>query len=221
VLGAFTSAIVLGGVGLVMAGESIGRLIHPLPIQFNQAIVVACLGLTVNVVSAWILKDQHHHHHHDEEHGHHHHHDLNLRSAYLHVIADAFTSLLAIMALVSGKLFGWYWMDAIMGIVGSLVIGQWAYSLVRQTTVILLDKEPAESDLNYEIRKAIENDSDTVIADLHIWQVGMNKFAAIISLVAHEPKSPEFYKKLLQQHEELAHVTVEINRCDSEYALAS
>jgi cation diffusion facilitator family transporter len=222
VLGAFTSAIVLGGVGLVMAGESIGRLIHPLPIQFNQAIVVACLGLTVNVVSAWILKDQHHHHHHhDEEHGHHHHHDLNLRSAYLHVIADAFTSLLAIMALVSGKLFGWYWMDAIMGIVGSLVIGQWAYSLVRQTMVILLDKEPAESDLNYEIRKAIENDSDTVIADLHIWQVGMNKFAAIISLVAHEPKSPEFYKKLLQQHEELAHVTIEINRCDSEYALAS
>src|ERR1035438_7772464 len=218
VLGAFASAIVLGGIGVVMAGESIGRLIHPLPIQFNQAIVVACLGLTVNVVSAWILKDQHHHHH-DEEHGHYHHHDLNLRSAYLHVIADAFTSLLAIAALVSGKFFGWYWMDAIMGLIGSAVIGQWAYSLMRQTTVILLDKEPEESDLNYEIRKAIEDDSDTVIADLHIWQVGMNKFAAIISLVAHEPKSPEFYKKLLLQHEELAHVTIEINRCDSEYAL--
>jgi cation diffusion facilitator family transporter len=215
-LGAFTSAIVLGGVGLVMAGESIARLVHPLPIQFNQAIVVACLGLTVNVVSAWILKDQHHQHHpHDEEYGHHHH-DLNLRSAYLHVIADAFTSLLAIAALVSGKLFGWYWMDAIMGLVGSAVIGQWAYSLTRQTTVILLDKEPDESDLNFEIRKAIENDPDTVIADLHIWQVGMNKYAAIISLVDHEPKSPEFYKNLLRQHEELAHVTVEINRCEAE-----
>jgi len=223
VLGAFTSAIVLGGVGLVMAGESIARLIHPLSIQFNQAIVVACLGLAVNVTSAWILKDKHHHHHHHEEHGHdhHHHHDLNLRSAYLHVIADAFTSVLAIAALVSGKFFGWYWMDAIMGLVGSAVIGQWAYSLVRQTTIILLDKEPEASDLNYEIRKAIESDSDTVIADLHIWQVGMNKFAAIISLVAHEPKSPEFYKNLLLQHEELIHVTVEVNRCNSDLALAS
>jgi cation diffusion facilitator family transporter len=217
VLGAFTSAIVLGGVGLVMAGASIGRLIHPLPILFNQAIVVACLGLAVNVASAWILKDNHHHghdHHHDEHD--HHHHDLNLRSAYLHVIADAVTSLLAITALVSGKFFGWYWMDAIMGLVGSVVIGQWAYSLVRQTTVILLDKEPEESDLNYEIRKAIENDSDTVIADLHIWQVGVNKFAAVISLVTDWPKSPEFYKKLLQQHEELIHVTVEVNQCNSE-----
>jgi cation diffusion facilitator family transporter len=223
VLGGFTSAVVLGGVGLVMAGESISRLIHPLPIQFNQAIVVACLGLAVNVTSAWILKDKHqHHHHHEGEHGHNHHHDLNLRSAYLHVIADAVTSLLAITALVSGKFFGWYWMDAIMGLVGSVVIGQWAYSLVRQTTVILLDKEPEESDLNYEIRKAIEDDSDTVIADLHIWQVGTNKFAAIISIVAHEPKSPEFYKDLLRQHEELIHVTVEINRCEAEYvALAS
>jgi cation diffusion facilitator family transporter len=224
VLGAFASAIVLGGVGLVMAGESIARLVHPLPIQFNQAIVVACLGLTVNVVSALILKDNHHghhHHHHAEEHGHDHHHDLNLRSAYLHVIADAFTSLLAIAALASGKFFGWFWMDAIMGLVGSAVIGQWAYSLIRQTTVILLDKEPKESDLNFEIRKAIENDSDTTIADLHIWQVGMNKFAAIISLVAHEPKSPEFYKNLLRQHEELIHVTVEINRCDAEHSLAS
>jgi cation diffusion facilitator family transporter len=219
VLGAFTSAIVLGGVALVMAGESISRLIHPLPIQFNQAIVVACLGLAVNVTSAWILKDKnHHHHHHAEEHEHHHHHDLNLRSAYLHVIADAFTSLLAITALVSGKFFGWYWMDAIMGLVGSVVVGQWAYSLVRQTTVVLLDKEPEESDLNYEIRKAIENDSDTVIADLHIWQIGVNKFAAVISLVAHWPKPPEFYKQLLRQHDELIHVTVEVNQCASEIA---
>jgi cation diffusion facilitator family transporter len=217
VLGAFTSAIVLGGVSLVMAGESIGRLIHPLPIQFNQAIFVACLGLAVNVVSALILKDQHHGHHHGQDHhrhdGHEQSHDLNLRSAYLHVIADAVTSLLVIAALLSGKFFGWYWMDAIMGLVGSAVIGQWAYSLVRQTTVILLDKEPEESDLNHEIRKAVENDLDTVIADLHIWQVGVNKFAAIVSLVAHQPKTPEFYKNLLRQHEELVHVTVEVQSC--------
>ena len=219
VLGGFTSAVVLGVVGLVMAGESISRLVHPLPIQFNQAIVVACLGLGVNIASALILKDTHHHdhHHHRGEHGHHH--DLNLRAAYLHVIADAVTSLLAIAALLSGKFLGWYWMDAVMGIVGSVVIAQWAWSLLRQTTVILLDQEPEESDLNGEIRKALESDADAVIADLHIWQVGMNKFAAIISLVAHEPKAPNYYKRLLAEHEELAHVTVEVHRCDLERAV--
>lgn len=222
VLGAFTSAILLGGVGLVMAGESISRLIHPLPIEFNQAILVACLGLAVNVVSALMLKD-HHHHHHDHDHGHHghdhaHHHgvDLNLRSAYVHVIADAFTSLLAVAALICGKYFGWYWMDAVMGIVGSLVIAQWACSLILQTKVILLDEEPQDSDLNFEIRKAIESDPETVISDLHIWQVGANKFAAVIALVAHEPLSPASYKAMLKQHEELVHVTVEVNHCQGE-----
>jgi cation diffusion facilitator family transporter len=213
VLGAFTSAIVLGGVGLVMAGESIGRLIHPLAIQFNQAIVVACLGLAVNVVSALILKDQHHGHHHGHDHPHHqgheHSHDLNLRSAYLHVIADAVTSLLAIAALLSGKFFGWYWMDAIMGLVGSVVIGQWAYSLVRQTTVILLDRIPASSDLPVVIREGIENDGDSIITDLHIWQLGVNQFAAIIKIVAHHPKPPDEYRQALKIHEELVHVSVE------------
>ena len=214
VLGAFTSAIVLGGVGLVMAGESIGRLIHPLAIQFNQAIVVACLGLAVNVVSALILKDEHHGHHHDHHHdGHEHSHDLNLRAAYLHVIADAVTSLLAISALLSGKFFGWYWMDAIMGLVGSAVIGQWAYSLVRQTTVILLDRIPASSDLPVVIREGIENYGDSLITDLHIWQVGVNKFAAIIRVVAHHPKAPDEYRQALKIHEELVHVSVETQLC--------
>ena len=231
VLGAFTSAIILGGVGLVMAGESISRLLHPLPIQFDQAILVACLGLAVNTVSALILKDHHHHHGHDhhqvDDHHHHphgdsdhHSHDLNLRSAYVHVIADAFTSLLAIVALLLGKYFGWYWMDAIMGIVGSLVIAQWAYSLILQTKVILLDEEPRESDLNFEIRKAIESDPETVISDLHIWQVGANKFAAVIALVTHEPLAPSAYKDLLKQHEELVHVTVEVNQCHGEAVAA-
>jgi len=218
VLGAFTSAIVLGGVGLVMAGESIGRLIHPLTIQFNQAIFVACLGLTVNVVSALILKDQHHEHHHGHDHhaGHEHSHDLNLRAAYLHVIADAVTSLLAIAALLSGKFFGWYWMDAIMGLVGSAVIGQWAYSLVRQTTVILLDRIPASSDLPVVIREGIENDGDSLITDLHIWQVGVNKFAAIIRVVAHRPKAPDEYRQALKIHEELVHVSVETQLCQEQ-----
>ena len=211
VLGAFTSAIVLGGVGLVMAGESIGRLIHPLPILFNQAIFVACLGLAVNVVSALILKDQHHGHaHHD---GHEHSHDLNLRSAYLHVIADAVTSLLAIAALLSGKFFGWYWMDAIMGLVGSVVIGQWAFSLVRQTTVILLDRVPASSDLPVVIREGIENDGDSLITDLHIWQVGVNKYAAIIKVIAHHPKTADEYRQALKIHEELVHISIETQLC--------
>ena len=218
VLGAFTSAIVLGGIGLVMAGESIGRLIHPLAIQFDQAIAVACLGLMVNVVSALILKDKPHGHHHGQHHHHGtgHSHDLNLRSAYLHVIADAVTSLLAIVALLSGKFLGWYWMDAIMGLVGSAVIGQWAYSLVRQTTVILLDRIPAQSDLPLVIREGIENDGDSLITDLHIWQIGLNKFAAIIQIVAHHPKEPQEYREALKIHEELVHVTIETCVCEPE-----
>jgi cation diffusion facilitator family transporter len=217
VLGAFTSAIVLGGIALFMAGESVNRLFHPLPIQFNQAIFVACVGLTVNVISALLLKDHHHHDHgHGHGQGHSHHHDLNLKAAYIHVLADAVTSVLAILALTGGKVFGWSWLDPIMGLVGSAVIGQWAYGLVRDTNVILLDKEPENSDLNLEIHKAIESDGDTRITDLHIWQIGVKKFAAIISVVAHEPKSPAAYKEPLKEHQELVHVTVEVQTCHLE-----
>jgi cation diffusion facilitator family transporter len=224
VLGAYTSAIVLGGIALFMAGESVLRLFHPLPIHFNEAIAVACVGLTVNVVSAWLLKDQHHHgghdhHHHEHRHGHEH--DLNLKAAYIHILADAVTSLLAIMALTGGKFLGWVWLDPAMGLVGSAVISQWAYGLVRDTNVILLDKQPENSDLNVEIRKALESDSDTLITDLHIWQIGVNKFAAIIALVAHEPRSPESYKELLKEHEELVHVTVEVHKCDQHEAMVT
>ena len=213
VLGAFTSAIILGGIALFMTGESVNRLLNPLPIHFNEAIVVACVGLVVNIVSALILKDSHDHHHHHGHEGHSHHHDLNLKAAYIHVLADAVTSVLAIIALTGGKMFGWTWLDPIMGIVGSAVIAQWAFALIRDTNVILLDKEPENSDLNVEIHKAIESDGDTVITDLHIWQLGVNKFAAIISVVAHEPKSPGAYKESLKEHEELVHVTVEVERC--------
>ena len=184
VLGAYTSAIILGGIALFMVVESVNRLLHPLPIHFNEAIVVACVGLAVNVTSAFLLKDQGHGelgHNHGRAHGHSHDHDLNLKAAYVHVVADAVTSILAILALTGGKFFGWSWLDPIMGIVGSAVITQWAYSLLRDTNVILLDKEPEGSDLNEEIRKSIEADGDSVITDLHIWQVGVQKFAAIIS----------------------------------------
>jgi len=227
VLGAYTSAIILGGIAVFMVGESVNRLLNPLPIHINEALFVACLGLTVNVVSALLLKDHNHgemghsHSHHSDHshsqgHAHSHHHDLNLKAAYLHVLADAVTSVLAILALTGGKLFGWTWLDPVMGIVGSGVIAQWSYTLVRDTHVILLDKEPESTDLNQEIRRAIETDGDTRIADLHIWQVGAHKFAAIISLVAHNPKSPAEYKPRLAEHEELVHVTVEVHHCESE-----
>jgi cation diffusion facilitator family transporter len=214
VLGAFVSAIVLAAVAAFMAGESVNRLLHPLPIHFNEALVVASLGLVVNVVSALLLKDGHAHSNH---HGHdrHSHHDLNLKAAYLHVLADAVTSLLAITALTGGKAFGWTWLDPAMGLVGSGVITQWAYALARDTNAILLDKEPETSDLKMEIRRAIEADGDTHITDLHIWQLGVNKFASIISVVAHDPKSPAGYKELLAEHEELVHLTVEVQTCEA------
>jgi cation diffusion facilitator family transporter len=236
VLGAFTSAIVLGAIGIYMVVESVDRLLHPIEIHFNEAILVACGGLVVNVVSAWMLSDAHSHglgHHHDHGHGHDahdhdheahdhdhsdghkHHHDLNLRAAYIHVIADAVTSLLAIVALTGGKFLGWMWLDPAMGIVGAAVIAQWAYTLVRQTNVILLDKEPHDSDLNEEIHKAIESDGDSKITDLHIWQISVHKFAAIISVVAHNPKTVKAYKQSLLQHEELVHVNIEVQRCCS------
>ncbi len=216
VLGAYTSAIILGGVALFMLTESVERLFHPLPIHFNEAIGIAILGLLVNVASTFLLKEHghsHDHDHHDHSHSHGHgHHDLNLKAAYIHVIADAVTSLLAIAALIIGKFSGWTWLDPVIGIAGSAVIAQWAYSLIRQTNIILLDREPDSSDLNLEIRNALEKD-ETKIADLHIWQVGVNKFAAIISLVTHHPQAPLFYKERLKEHEELVHVTVEVNEC--------
>ncbi|EEF57590.1 CDF family Co(II)/Ni(II) efflux transporter DmeF [Pedosphaera parvula] len=233
VLGAYTSALILGIIGLFMVYESVERLFSPVQIHYNEAIAVAVVGLIVNVVSAWLLKDSHHHGHdhghehshdhgHDDDHkhGHAHDHDINLKAAYIHVIADAVTSMLAIVALVAGKLAGWSWLDPVMGIVGAGVIAQWAYSLIRQTNIILLDREPEETDLNEEIRKAIESDADSTITDLHIWQLGVNKFAAIISVVAHQPKSPDIYKARLKEHEELVHVTVEVHRCEEEHATA-
>ena len=216
VLGGWTSAVMLGGAALYMAGESLARIFHPQSIGFDTAIPIACVGLLVNVVSALLLgrSHAHDHSHAQDHHGHaDHHNDLNLRSAYLHVLADAVTSVLAITALVCGKLFGWFWLDPVMGFVGSLVIAQWSVSLLRETHIILLDREPEASNLNQEIRKTIESDGDARIVDLHIWQVGVKKFSAIVSLVADAPKPPETYKQLLRAHEELVHLTVEVNPC--------
>ena len=214
VLGGFASATVLALIAMVMAGESVHRLFAPAVIRFDQAILVAAVGLLVNVVCALIFRGAHQGHPYTTGHGHHHHQDLNLRAAYVHVLADALTSVTAIVALVSGKYFGWTWLDSVMGIVGSLVVGTWAYGLVRDTSGILLDRTPETSDLPQQIRRAVEGDGDSRIADLHVWQVGAGKFAAAVSIVAHAPRPVELYRALFREHEELVHVTVEVRRCE-------
>ena len=219
VLGGFASAVILSVVAFLMAGESVHRLFVPLAIHFNEAIGIACIALIVNLVCALLLKEDHHHSH-DHAGGHHHHthdHDLNLRAAYLHVLADAFTTLLAIVALTSGKFFGWSWLDPVVGLVGSGVVFSWAYGLLRDTSGILLDRTPVTSDLPEEIRRAVESDDDSIVTDLHVWQVGAGKFAAIVSIVAHEPKSCEEYRELLREHEELVHITIETQHCREDH----
>jgi len=214
VLGGFSSAVVLAMIALLMAGESAHRLFVPLTIHFNEAIGVASLGLLVNLSCALLLKDTSHHHHHDgHSHAADHRHDLNLRAAYIHVLADAFTSVLAIIALTGGKFAGWSWLDPIMGIVGSGVVFSWAYTLMRDTSGILLDRTPPSSDLPDEIRRAVESDGDSLVTDLHVWQVGTGKFAAIVSIVAHQSKSSDEYRELLREHEELVHLTIETQHC--------
>jgi cation diffusion facilitator family transporter len=212
VLGGFSSAVVLSVVAFLMAGESVHRLFQPLEIHFNEAIGIAFVALTVNLVCALLLKGAHHHHSHDH-HGDDHDHDLNLRAAYLHVLADAFTTCLAIVALTSGKFLGWGWLDPVVGLVGSGVVFSWAYTLLRDTGGILLDRTPGSSDLPNEIRRAIESDGDSAVTDLHVWQIGAGKFAAIVSVVAHEPKTSENYRELLSEHRELVHVTIETQVC--------
>jgi cation diffusion facilitator family transporter len=220
VLGSFASAVVLAVIALFMAGESVHRFFEPQPIQFNQAIGVAVIGLVVNLVCAWLLKDEHSHHHgHGHEHGHEHgHRDLNLRAAYIHVLADALTSVTAIVALTAGKFLGWFWLDPVMGIVGSVIVSAWAYGLVRDSSGILLDRTPESSDLPDEIRRAVESDGDSRISDLHVWQVGAGKFAAIVCIVGHDPKPVETYRELFREHEELVHVTIEVQRCNEHTA---
>jgi cation diffusion facilitator family transporter len=207
VLGGFASAVVLAVVAVLMAGESAHRLFVPLTIHFNEAIGIACIGLLVNLGCALLLGD------HSKDQGSAHQHDLNLRAAYLHVLADAFTSVLAIVALAGGKFFGWAWLDPVVGIVGSGVVFSWAYTLLRDTSGILLDRTPPSSDLPEEIRRTVEGDGDSVVTDLHVWQVGIGKFAAIVSIVAHRPKSSDEYRELLREHGELVHLTIETQHC--------
>lgn len=216
VLGGFTSAVILAGVALLMAVASFERLLLPRPIRFDEAIIVAVTGLIVNLVSAYILRDRRHAHDHIGDH--HHHHDYNLKAAYLHVMADALTSVLAIIALITGKALGWIWMDPIMGVVGAAVIMRWSYGLLRDTGKILLDRDVSMETVS-TIYSTVEADSDNRVSDLHIWRIGTNQLAAIISIVTHFPKPPDHYKKLLTPFKELAHITIEVNQCESEPCL--
>jgi cation diffusion facilitator family transporter len=214
-LGGFASAMALAVVALLMGFESLHRLVQPERIHFDEAILVAVLGLGVNLLSAWLLRGgRGPHHHHKVEPGHHHHHhqDQNLRAAYLHVVADALTSLLAIIALSAGKYLGWTWMDALMGLVGAYLITRWGVGLLRETSAVLLDRGPSPANMQ-ALRDAIEADADNEIADLHVWSIGPGHFAAIISVVTHHPRDPGHYKSLLADHPELSHITVEVNRC--------
>lgn len=208
VLGGFASAIALAGVAIVMALESVERFVHPSIIQFNEAIAVAVAGLIINIVCAGLLYG-HHGHSHSKEHDH------NIRGAYFHVLADALTSILAIIALFFGKYFGWNWLDPSMGIVGALLITRWSYGLLQDTSSILLDRNIA-LEKTKEIINTIESDSDNRIADIHVWKVGPADYAAMISLVTHYPKNSEYYKKLLSKYNELAHMTIEVNHCEEE-----
>jgi cation diffusion facilitator family transporter len=210
VLGGFASAVALAVVALVMLAESAQRLFNPHVIQFNEAIGVAVLGLSVNLISAFLLQD--HHGHEVSNHHHHHHHDHNLKAAYLHVLADALTSVLAIIALLSGKYFGWNWLDPVMGIVGAAVITRWSYGLLRETGPVLLD-ESIDEQYKTLIRQRIEGDADNRVTDLHVWRVGPMHYAVILSLVTQYPKPPEYYKALLVDLDRLAHVTIEANKC--------
>jgi cation diffusion facilitator family transporter len=214
VLGGYTSAIFLVLIAGFMCYQSVERLFSPTPIHYDQAIAVASAGLLVNLVCAWLLGGGHGHglghDHHDHHHGHHHH-DLNLRSAYVHVLTDATTSVLAIVALFGGKYWNARWLDPLMGIVGALLVTVWAYGLLRDTARVLLDAE-MDSPVVDEIREVIAgSDFLAEISDLHVWRVGRGKYSCILSLVGDAGLNPEHVKRMLSVHEELVHITVEVN----------
>ncbi|MBH9311589.1 CDF family iron/cobalt efflux transporter AitP [Pseudomonas aeruginosa] len=220
VLGSYTSALLLLLVAGLMLYQSVERLLDPSPIHYQQAMLVAALGLLVNLACAWLLRDGHahhghghsHHHHHHHHHDHHaHRHDLNLRAAYLHVLADAATSLLAIVALAGGLLWNAAWLDPLMGIVGAVLVSVWACGLIRQSSRVLLDAQ-MDAPVAAEIRAAIASSPlPAELLDLHLWQVGQGKYACLLSLLTTEEGSADYFKRRLAEHEELVPITVEVN----------
>lgn len=246
-LAGFASAIVLALIAMIIGWDSLARLVDPVPIRFDEAIAIAAAGLLVNLVSAWLLRDDHghahghgghalesarhdhrehgHNHEQDHDHGHEHAHghgaahgrprrthDNNLRSAYVHVLADALTSVLAIAALLAGRSYGWLWADPAMGVVGALVIARWSWGLIRDAGTVLLDATPQSGRMRRDIEQALDA-GDGEIADLHVWQVGPGHYAAIVSLVTRHPRDSAFYKAKLAHIAGLSHLTVETQAC--------
>jgi cation diffusion facilitator family transporter len=225
-LAAFASAIVLAMIALLIGYESLDRLFHPVAIAFDEAIPLAALGLGVNLVSAWLLHEErpeaaadHGHAHaggHAHDHDHHHHHaDHNLRAAYVHVIADAAVSILAVIGLTAGRVLGWVWMDPAMGIVGMLVIASWSWNLIRAAGTVLLDMRP--EGIARKIAERLEAGGGDRIADLHLWRVGPGHHAAVVSIVCDRPEPPAAYKARLADIEGLSHVTIEVQPCPGEH----
>ncbi|MDM1758766.1 MULTISPECIES: CDF family Co(II)/Ni(II) efflux transporter DmeF [unclassified Acinetobacter] len=215
ILAGYSSAILLMVVALFMAFQSVERLFHPVQIHYNEAIVIAILGLGINLMCAWLLHDDHHHHHHphEHEHGEHHEHDLNQKAAFLHVVADAVTSVLAIIALFAGKYFGWDFLDALLGIVGAILVGRWSFGLIKETGKTLLDAEMDHPVVD-EVREVISDlKLDIQITDLHVWKVGKGKFSVILALQTPlQDLTADRIRQALAIHEELVHISVEINR---------
>ena len=214
-LAGFASAVVLALVALMIGYESATRLVQPVPIHYPEATAIAAVGLLVNLLSAWMLgaghdHDHDHGHDHDED-GHHHDHDYNLRAAFWHVMADALTSVLAIVALLAAWSYGWTWADPAIGMVGALVIAHWSWRLIRESGAVLLDAVPNRA-LNSAIRRRLEIGHDR-IADLHVWRLGPGHHGAIVSLVSDTPQAVEAYKARLADLRGLSHVTVEVLRC--------
>ena len=222
ILAGYSSAILLMVVAIFMGVQSIERLFNPVNIHYNEAISIAIVGLIVNFICAWLLRENGHHHHHhshdDHDHHHDHHHshddhDLNQKAAFLHVVADAVTSVLAIIALFAGKYFGWDFLDAILGIVGAVLVAQWSWGLIRETGKTLLDAE-MEHPVVKEIQEVVEElDNQITITDLHVWKVGRSKFSCILSLnTVNDSLTAEVVRKALSIHEEIVHISVEINK---------
>jgi cation diffusion facilitator family transporter len=221
-LAGFTSAIILAMIALLIGYESLLRILHPVPIHFAEAIPIACLGLGVNIVSAWLLSGgghghqhdhhQHHHEHHDGETNHHHshavHRDNNLRAAIIHVAADAAVSVVVILGLVLARAFGWLWMDPLAGIVGACVIASWSYGLIRDTSSILLDMNP-DIALAEKLRSTVEGEGDR-LTDLHLWRVGPGHLAAIVG-VATRRHDADYYRQQLARYKTLSHLTLEVS----------
>lgn len=212
VLGGYSSAILLLGIAALMVLQSVQRLISPQEIHYREAIAIAVVGLVVNLVCAWWLRDSHgHDHDHDHGHGHDHHApDMNIRAAYVHVLADAATSVLAIVALAGGLFWGLGWLDPVMGLVGATLVSVWAWGLMRDSGRILLDAE-MDAPVVTEVREVIEQGAvPAKIVDLHVWRVGRTKYAVVVSVATPSGKDGEYFRRALCVHEELAHVTVEV-----------